>query len=373
MYGVLEVLNGRGYSLKVVPDMDHLTIGGLYSGVGGGATTFKHGAFYCTVRQIEVVTGNGEIILANDNQHRDLFRLMPCSLGSLGYVLSFWLEIEPIHRYVYSETQHYRTYPEYLVAIEQAMTQRLDFLDGTIFSPTEFVLITGKITDHLDPSLPHYGTRLDIPYYSRVRQGYRGFFSYHSYVYRWDVDGYYSMWDNSWELRLFRQLWFRRMFFDHRLMRESRLRAIFKPFITGMNGTSHQIKADVGDFMLPRSRSEEFYQWYDQEIGLYPLYICPITFTRDSPFIQCDRNAIDFGVGYGVTQNQMKSETLLRKCMYKTYQLQGDMLKYISVYRDPEEFWSFYPKALRIEYESVKRQYDRRDLFPSVAEKLSRR
>jgi len=45
------------------------------------------------------------------------------------------------------------------------------------------------------------------------------------------------------------------------------------------------------------------------------LTICPITFTRRTPFIQCDPNAIDFGGGYGVTQNKLPSETLLRNCM----------------------------------------------------------
>jgi len=297
---------------------------------------------------------------------------MPCTLGSLGYVLSFWLEIQPIHRHVYSETQHYQDYTSYLSAIEIAMTQDLDFLDGTIFSPTEFVLITGKITNHRNPDLPVYGEALDIPYYVRVRQGYRGYFNYHAYVYRWDIDGYHSMDGDSIEFKLFRQKWFRQLCFDHRLMRESRLRAIFKPFITGMKDGNDQIKADVGDFMIPRSRSNQFYDWYDREIGLYPLYICPITFTRPTPFIQCDPNAIDFGVGYGVTQNKLPSETLLRKCMYETYRLQGDMLKYISIYRDSDEFWSFYPPQLKLEYDACKKKHDPGNRFISVADKLSR-
>lgn len=371
LLSTLEILNNRGYSLKVVPDMDHLTIGGLFSGIGGGASTFKHGAFYCTVKQIEVITGNGQVVIANSESNQDLFRLMPCSLGSLGYVLSFWLEIQPIDQYVYSETQHYSSYQEYLTAIEIAIKSKIDFLDGTIFSPTEFVLITGKISNTRDNNLTMYGTGLDIPYYLRVRQGYRGYFNYHDYVYRWDVDGYYSMYDDSIAFRLFRQKWFRQLFFHHRLMRESRLRTIFKPFVTGLRNNNGQIEADVGDFMIPRVKSKQFFDWYDREIGLYPIYICPITFTRRSPFLQCGRDAIDFGVGYGVTQNRMDSKTLLRKCMRQTYRLGGDMLKYVSVYQNPEEFWSFYPPSLRIEYEMCKQKHDKDGSFYSIAEKLS--
>ena len=372
LLSTLQILNDMGFSLKVIPDMDHLTIGGLYSGIGGGASTFKHGAFYCTVNQIEVITGKGDIVIANQSTNSDLFKLMPCSLGSLGYVLSFWLQIQPIKKYVYSETHHYTNYSDYLSAIERKIKSDLDFLDGTIFSSTEFILITGEITDRRDPRLPKYGDQLDIPYYVRVRKGYQGYFNYHNYVYRWDVDGYYSMYDDNMSFRLFRQKWFRKAFFHHNLMRESRLRSIFKPFITGMDNKDGQINADVGDFMIPRYNSLKFFEWYNLEIGLYPLYICPITFTRPSPFLQCERNAIDFGVGYGVAQDKIESKLLLRKCMIKTYQLKGDMLKYTSIYQNPEEFWSFYPPSLKDEYDRCKAKYDPNNRFYSIAVKLSK-
>ena len=371
LYSTIRQLNQLGYSLKVVPDMDHLTIGGLYGGIGGGATTFRHGAFYNTVHQIEVITGNGELVTANHKQNTDLFRLMPCSLGSLGYVLSFWLEIQPIPPYVYSETTHYRTFPEYLEAINQAVTAEVDFLDGTIFSRTEFVLITGTMTRHRDHNLPLYGKSLDIPYYERVRQGYRGYYEYHDYIYRWDIDGYYSLDEPGTTYHLARQKWFRQVFFHHRLMGGTRLRSIFKPLVSGFSDNQGQVKADVGDFMLPRDRATEFYRWYDAQIGLYPLYICPITFRRPSPFIQCGKDAIDFGVGYGVSQSDMDSKQLLRRCMKKTYQLRGDMLKYVSIFNSPDEFWSHYPASLKIEYDQCRKRHDPSQRFFSLAEKLS--
>ena len=63
LYSTIKELNKLGMDLKVVPDMDHLTIGGLYSGIGGGACTFREGAFFCIVRQVEVLTGNGEVVV----------------------------------------------------------------------------------------------------------------------------------------------------------------------------------------------------------------------------------------------------------------------------------------------------------------------
>ena len=94
---LITFLFDKGYGLKVIPDMDHLTIGGLYSGIGGGARTFKYGAFFNIVEQVEVLTGNGDIIICNNTTNSDLFNLLPSTLGTLGYAVSLWLKIEKMH------------------------------------------------------------------------------------------------------------------------------------------------------------------------------------------------------------------------------------------------------------------------------------
>ena len=48
------------------------------------------------------------------------------------------------------------------------------------------------------------------------------------------------------------------------------------------------------------------------------------------------------------------------------------MLKYISIYRDSDEFWSFYPPQLKLEYDACKKKHDPDNRFISVADKLSR-
>jgi len=50
-------------------------------------------------------------------------------------------------------------------------------------------------------------------------------------------------------------------------------------------------------------------------------------------------------------------------CKYETYRLQGDMLKYISIYRDADECWSFYPPQLKLEYDVCKKKHDHTTVY----------
>ena len=67
--------------------------------------------------------------------------------------------------------------------------------------------------------------------------------------------------------------------------------------------------------MLPVARAAEWFHWFNANHALYPLYICPIRFTRRSPLIRTPEIALDFGVGYGVHQRRLPSTDFLHSCM----------------------------------------------------------
>lgn len=69
VYDLLLWLLEQKKMLRNGPDMDHLTLGGLYAGIGGGATSFRYGAFYSNVRQIEVFTSKGEIVIPKSTRY----------------------------------------------------------------------------------------------------------------------------------------------------------------------------------------------------------------------------------------------------------------------------------------------------------------
>ena len=55
----------QGYTLPVVPELDMLTIGGLIMGGGLESTSHKYGMFHHICTQYEVVTADGECVLAD--------------------------------------------------------------------------------------------------------------------------------------------------------------------------------------------------------------------------------------------------------------------------------------------------------------------
>ena len=57
--------------------------------------------------------------------------------------------------------------------------------------------------------------------------------------------------------------------------------------------------------------------------------------------------------------------------MKKAYSLGGDMLKYNSIYKSSEEFWSFYPDEVRKKYYDLKNKHDEYDRYYDVSEKLT--
>ena len=369
LFNTLKILNNMGYCLNVTPNTDNLTIGELYSCSRGGATTFKYGEFFHSVKQLEIITGNGNVLITNENQHSDLFHLFPNSSDSLGCILSLWVDIKPIYNYVYSETFHYSNFSDFINAIETKKISDIDFLDGTIFGPNNFVLITGKNEEYINTKFPLLGNELDIPYYEHVNKGYKAFFHYHDYIYRWDVDGYYSLYENNILFKLFKSKLFRQIFFHKKLMKESILKTMFNFLTPEIKFNETHLNSSSGDFILPHAKCNNFFKWYNKHISLYPLYIRPITFTKSSPLLQCSKNAIDFGVGYGVIQNKMSSIKLLRKCMKKTYKMDGDILKYNNIYKNNSEFWKYYPNKLFEKYTKIKKKYDKHNHFYSIADK----
>jgi hypothetical protein len=364
IYQLLQYLIAHDKVLQCIPDMDHLTIGGLYSGIGGGAATFRYGAFYSSVKQIEMIKSNGDVVICNETQNEDLFRLMPSSLGTLGYVLSFWIDIIPAKKYVESSTHHFTTFSDFLQFLNISMDcQDIDFLDGTIFNSNDFVVIQGSFRDDITSGCKLSKNKLETPYYEMIQRGFsKRFSSLHDFIYRFDCDGYFSEIGMP---NIVRNPFARQLLFHEGLMRGSRLRPLFC--------APGQIQGDVSDFMIPWAHANEYFDCLvSKNLALYPIYICPITFISSSPFIKPaikNQRAIDFGLGYGVNQNQLPHRDYIRKCMQMAYSLNGDMLKYISIY-NKDEFWEYYDKCLHDEYKLAKKNHDPSSRLLFIEDKL---
>jgi len=363
MYELLHLLGRRGLSLTVVPDLDHLTVGGLLSGVGGGACSFREGMLYDNVESVELLLGNGDVIICerNTGSHTELFHTLPGSMATLGYVLSAWLRIRPAAPYVHGWTQRFTDMPSFQKELARLSADpSVHYLDGVAFGPRELVLLAGSEVATLPADAPLRMSTLDTPYYEQARAGYDGHFQRLDYVYRWDADGYFTFASYP---SILRARWFRRLLFTPDIRRGSRQRRIFTSI--------DQIHGAIGDLLVPEDRADDFARYYDEDIGVYPVYLCPTRFGDGTPLVNAPSRALDFGMGYGVEKTDEPAHEIMQRVTAKTYELGGDALRYSSDFA-PDEFWSHYTPEVRASYGRLRDKYDPQGRFHSIETKLTR-
>jgi len=71
-----------------------LSIGGTLS-VGGISTTYREGAQVDRVRQLDVVTGEGDLVTCSAGQNRDLFEMALAGLGQCGIITRAVIDLVP--------------------------------------------------------------------------------------------------------------------------------------------------------------------------------------------------------------------------------------------------------------------------------------
>ena len=98
---LVDATLAHGLMPLVVPQLKTITLGGAVTGLGIEASSFRNGMPHESVREMEVLTGDGRIVVARpDNEHRDLFFGFPNSYGTLGYALRLEIELEQVKPFV---------------------------------------------------------------------------------------------------------------------------------------------------------------------------------------------------------------------------------------------------------------------------------
>ena len=91
----------HGLMPTVVPQLKTITLGGAVTGLGIESTSFRYGLPHESVREMDVLTADGEVITASpDGPHADLYRGFANSYGTLGYALRLVIDLLPVAPYV---------------------------------------------------------------------------------------------------------------------------------------------------------------------------------------------------------------------------------------------------------------------------------
>jgi FAD/FMN-containing dehydrogenase len=286
----------HGLMPMVVPQLRTITLGGAVSGLGIESTSFRNGLPHESVLEMAILTGSGQVVTATpDGEHADLFRAFPNSYGSLGYAVRIRIELEQVHRGV--ALRHVRYHSLEALAKRTATIvergtydgQPVDFVDGVVFGPDEAYLTLGHWTDALEGASDYTG---ELIYYRSIQQRERDVLSVYDYLWRWDTDWFWCSRAFGVQHPVVRRLWprrYRRSDVYHRIVGlENRFGALARWHRWRGQPARERVVQDVE---IPVERLASFLRWFDDAVGMRPVWLCPLRLREVPPELSAPDHA----------------------------------------------------------------------------------
>ncbi len=363
---LVDATLAHGLMPLVVPQLRTITLGGAVTGLGIESTSFRSGLPHESVLELEVMTGDGRIVVARpEGEHDDLFRGFPNSYGTLGYALRLRIELEPVRPYVRLRHVPFSDAGAYFAAVDEITATRrwegeaVDFMDGTVFAPGAHYLSLGTMVDEAPYLSDYTGERI---YYRSIHNRSEDFLSIHDYLWRWDTDWFWCSKPFGVQRPRLRRLWpkrWRRSDFYWKLVAlERRLEIVAR--IDSLRGRPGH-EAVIQDVEVPVDRAAEFLDVFHREVGMTPVWMCPLR-TREGagqwPLYALDPETtyVNFGFWGNVERRPGESEGDRNRL---TERLVGDLggrkSLYSTSYYEESEFRALYGGEA---YAELKAAYD---------------
>ncbi|HEX7717430.1 MAG TPA: FAD-binding oxidoreductase [Marmoricola sp.] len=364
----------------VVPQLKTITLGGAVTGLGIEATSFRNGLPHESVIEMDIVTGTGEVVTARpEGEHADLFRTFPNSYGSLGYATRLRIRLEPVPAYVALRHVRFHEADKLAAAITEITESRewdgirVDGLDGVAFEPGEYYLTLATWTGEAAQKPSDY-TGQQV-YFRSIQQRETDLLTMHDYLWRWDTDWFWCSGAFGAQDPRIRRLWPRRwrrsdvymrlLGLDRRFGIADRLdRRAGRP----------QRERVIQDVEIPVERLGEFLDWFDAEVGMRPVWLCPLVAQQDWPTYPLEPGRTYVNAGFWGTVHvgpDAPQAPRNRAIEAAVHALGGHKSLYSDSFYDEATFDRLYDGA---NLAAVKRRYDPDDRFLSLyAKAVARR
>ncbi len=280
----------HGLMPLVVPQLRTITLGGAVTGLGIESTSFRHGLPHESVLEMDVFTGSGEIVTATcapDDPHADLFDAFPNSYGSLGYATRLRIELEEVPAYAALRHLAFDDPADLACAVASITDTRLwegervDAVDGVAYAPDDLRLTLARWTDEPGPVSDYTGRDA---FWESVHARDTDRLTMHDYLWRWDTDWFWCSRAFGLDRPLVRRLWprrWRRSDVYHRLVGlDQRLGLVDR--LDRLAGRPRRERV-VQDVEVPLDRLPEFLTWFDAEVGMRPVWLCPLRLRDPGP------------------------------------------------------------------------------------------
>ncbi|WP_439380096.1 FAD-binding oxidoreductase [Amycolatopsis lexingtonensis] len=366
----------HGLMPLVVPQLKTITLGGAVTGLGIESSSFRNGMPHESVLELEILTGDGRIVVATpDNEHRDLFHGFPNSYGTLGYALRLRILLEPVKPFVELRHVRYHDRETFFRALgEVCESGEQDFVDGTVFGPDELYLTLGSFTDSA-PSTSDY-TWLDI-YYRSIQRRETDHLTVRDYLWRWDTDWFWCSRAFGVQHRLPRLLLGRRLLRSSVYWKAVALDRRFK--IAERLLKLRRMPPEetiVQDIEVPLARAAEFLEFFEREIPISPVWICPLKQRPGGvrwPLYELDPAElyVNFGFWSSVPLEPGERDGVHNRLIEaEVTRLGGHKSLYSDSFYAEDEFWRLYNGDT---YAELKRTYDPGGRLLGLYEKCVRR
>ena len=272
-----------GLSPLVVPQLKTITLGGAVTGLGIESTSFRNGLPHESVLEMDILTGTGEIVTASADENPDLFRAFPNSYGTLGYSVRLKIELEPVKPFVALRHLRFQAITELVEAMDRIIEtggwngERVDYLDGVVFTAEESYLCLGVQTGTPGPVSDYTGQQI---YYRSIQHPSgekHDRLTIHDYLWRWDTDWFWCSRAFGAQNPRIRRFWPRRLrrssFYWKLIGYDQRFDIADR--IEKRNGRPPRERV-VQDIEVPIEHTAEFVDWFLATVPIEPIWLCPL-------------------------------------------------------------------------------------------------
>ena len=247
-----------------VPEHKGITIGGAVAGCSIESMSFMYGGFHDSCTEYEVITAKGDILTCSPEKDNLIFQMMNGTFGTLGIITKLKFKLVPAKKYVKITYENYNSIETYKAEMWKHYQKKdIDFMDGTIYSPTDCMLNIGNFVDEAPYTSSYEWTQ---SYFLSMKKRKEDYLKTSDYFFRYDK-GITSAFPKS---------FFGRLLIGKFVGSTTTLKIveIFHKFIP-----KKQIPVTV-DVFIPFSKTEEFMKWYEKEIDFFPLWCVPYKIMR---------------------------------------------------------------------------------------------
>jgi FAD/FMN-containing dehydrogenase len=389
---LVDATLAHGLMPTVVPQLKTITIGGAVTGLGIESSSFRSGLPHEAVREIEVLTGDGQVVVARpDGPDSDLFRAFPNSYGTLGYALRLVIDLEPVSPYVRLRHVRFGDLDELTAAIGSITDSRswdgeeVDFLDGVMFSADKAYLTLGSWAAEAPYTSDYTGMGI---YYRSIQSRGVDYLTVRDYLWRWDTDWFWCSRafgvQNPRIRRVWPKRWLRSDVYWKLIRLENRYGVAAR--IDARRGKAPRERV-VQDVEIPLENTADFLRWFLREVPIEPVWLCPLRLRDDGPsamyagehqspwpLYPLRRSETYVNVGFWSTvpiESGRADGDVNRAIEAEVTALGGHKGLYSDAYYGADEFWALYGGE---DYQGVKKRYDPRSrLLDLYAKAVQRR